>query len=91
MLIVSVKLLSAITGQETELARMHICNKGDTPDPNIGNYDVRTLRGRDKDALDNNKFQRHGEVIGHPRLRSHVWNLVQKALASMKYGDDEHA
>jgi hypothetical protein len=70
---------------------MHICNKGDTPDPNVGNYDVSTLRGRNKNTLDKNTVQRQGEVIGHPRLRSHVWNLVQKALAAMKYEDDEHA
>jgi hypothetical protein len=85
VIIIRVELLSAITGQTTELARMHICNRGDGTQE-IGNYKVATLRGRDRKALDKGALQREAEVIGHPRLRVHVWNLVAKALGAMGYG-----
>ena len=84
MIIVRVELHSAITGKVTELARAHICNVGGTNERR--DYDVRTLRGRDKAALDRNVPQRRAQVIGHPSLREHVWNLVAKALTGMGYG-----
>lgn len=84
MIIVRVELHSAVTGQVTELARAHICNIGGTDE--IGDYECTTLRGRSKATLDRRVPQRHGKVLGHARLREHVWNLVAKALVGMGYG-----
>lgn len=84
MIVIRVELWSAVTGDRTELARMHICNVGGTE--NLGNYDCRTLRGRSTADLDKGHVQRRGQVRGHPRLSQHVWNLVAKALSSMGYG-----
>ena len=91
MIVIKVELWSAITGSKQELARMVIDNVGG--DVNRGDYRTRTLRGRDEGALDRAMRStpmgstREGFVEGHPRLREHVWNLVAKALASMKYGE----
>jgi len=91
MIIVRVELHSAITGEQTELARMVIDNIGGTTQH--GNYRTRTLRGRSKEALDRAMLtmgplvQREGKVLSHPRLREHVWNLVAKALSGMGYGE----
>jgi hypothetical protein len=85
VIVVRVELHSAITGQVQELARMHICNRGDGTQE-IGNYIVTALRGRDRATLDKGVAQRSAEVLGHPRLRVHVWNLVAKALLAMGYG-----
>ena len=91
MIIVRVELHSAITGQKTELARMVIDNIGGSK--NSGDYRTRTLIGRSEDALDRAlmssppKAQREGRVLGHARLKLHVWNLVAKALAGMGYGN----
>lgn len=92
MIIVKVELWSAIDGQQTELARMVIDNIGGTK--NLGDYRVRTLRGRSNKALAKAmnaipmKVQREGRVFKHPRLKQHVWNLVAKALGQMEYGND---
>jgi hypothetical protein len=85
MIVVKVELHSAITHRVTELARMVIANKGDEPNPKIGNYDVTTIRGRSTEALDEMTSQRKGEVLGHRRLDEHVWFLVGKALKAVKY------
>lgn len=84
MIIVSVQLLSAIDGSVQEIARMEICNEGGTT--NLGDYGCRTLRGRSTQQFGQRTTQRSGKVLRHPRLREHVWNLVQKSLASMGYG-----
>jgi hypothetical protein len=84
MIVVRVELHSAITGQVTELARMHICNRGDGT-TTVGNYKVSTLRGRHRAALDKGVVHRAGEVLGHARLKLHVWNLVARALLAMGY------
>lgn len=84
MIIVRVELHSAVTGKVTELARATIANVGGTNES--GDYDVRTLRGRDTATLDRGGVQRQGHVRGHPRLREHVWNLVAKALVGLGYG-----
>lgn len=86
MIIVS--LLSAITGRETELARMQICNDG-TGTGLVGNYDCATLRGRSGVQLDRGVIQRKGRVEGHRRLDLHVWHLVARALAAMGYSGGE--
>lgn len=85
MIIVQVKLLSAITGKTTELARMEICNQGTHPNPKRGHYSVRTLRGRDREALNKRSTQRDGVVEDYPREAIHVWNLVARALSIMGY------
>lgn len=93
MIIVSVLLHSAVTGETTELARAVIHNVGGTS--TLGDYEAFACRGRDKDALHDNmvavlekqtKPVRSGRIEKHPRQALHVWNLVAKALASMGYG-----
>lgn len=91
MIVIRVELWSAVSGQKSELARMVIDNIGGTT--NLGDYRCRTLRGRSEDALDralltmsSTGTQREGRVLGHARLREHVWNLVAKALIGMGYG-----
>jgi hypothetical protein len=87
MIVVRVELLSAVTGRTTELARMHICNEGG--DDNLGDYGVYVMRGRDASSLNrlwvDRRFARIGQVLRHPRLREHVWNLVGKALHATGY------
>lgn len=88
MLIVRVELLSAITGQTTELARMHVANDG-AGTAQRGNYNGTTFTGRDKKALDCavalEKVTRRGRVENYPRLQKHVWNLVARMLMNMGY------
>lgn len=87
MIVVRVELWSAVTGRRTELARLTIDNVGGTR--TLGDYRVRTLRGRSEAALDqallHQRVQREGRVLRHPRLREHVWHLVAKALVSVGY------
>lgn len=83
MIIVRVELHSAITGNTTELARMDLCNIGGTR--NSGDYDVKVMRGRDREKLSKRTAQREGRVLGHPRLSQHVWHLVAKALKACNY------
>lgn len=83
MLVVRVELHSAITGQVSEIARMDICNEGGSA--HSGDYGVYVMRGRDRDTLAKRTIQRRGKVLGHPRIREHVWNLVTKALVNCGY------
>lgn len=89
MIVVKVELHSAVSGLVRELARMHIANKGDlsTTNPNRGDYDVTTLKGRSAFQLGKRKVQRAGVVLNHARLAEHVWNLVAKALKALDYGE----
>lgn len=87
MIVVRVELHSAITGRISEIARMHICNRADGT-KTLGNYDVTVLRGRSAPAFTKPVAQRVGEVVGHRRLDLHVWHLVSKALAALKYGKE---
>jgi len=84
VIVVRVELWSAITGETTELARMHICNTGGTR--TRGDYSVRTLRGRCAADLDKGVVSHAAEVKDYPRLAIHVWNLVARALRAMRYG-----
>ena len=84
MIVVKVELHSAITGEITQIARMHIANVGG--DRDYGNYSCATFRGRDAAELARFTKQREGRVANHPRLREHVWNLVAHALRGMGYG-----
>lgn len=86
MIVVRVELYSAITGQKTELARMVIANDGMSETPNLGNYDIRTLRGRSQSELDRGVVHKSGKIMRWPRLRKHVWNLVSASLTDMGYG-----
>lgn len=85
MIVVRVELWSAITGEKTELARMHICNTGGGTRER-GDYQATAFRGRDSAALDRRVPQRTGAVLAYPRLKLHVWNLVARALSGMGYG-----
>lgn len=85
MIIVTTHLVSANTGEVTELARMHICNVGGTHQ--LRNYSVEALRGRSTEQLNKGQVQRSGRVDCHPSERVHVWNLVAKGLAAMGYGE----
>lgn len=84
MLIIEVKLLSAITHKETTLARMEVYNDG-TGTATRGNYVVTTMRGRDAEELSERKIQRRGKVLNYPRKSLHVWNLVARALEVAGY------
>lgn len=85
MIVVRVELHSAITGQVTELARAIIANDG-TGTPELRHYQVMTLRGRSREALDRIVAQRTGRVRDWPSERLHVWNLVAEALKALGYG-----
>lgn len=91
MIIVKVELWSALTHKTTELARMTICNDGlaSTDNPNFGDYQVATMKGRDFVSLDKamrrETHTRSGVVKHHARKAKHVWNLVGKALGAMGY------
>ncbi|MCP2016871.1 hypothetical protein [Qipengyuania citrea] len=88
MIVVKVELHSAITGDQTELARMMIDNIGG--DMKVGDYRARTYRGRSAATLEramrSGSTTREGTVLGHRRLALHVWHLVAKALTGMGYG-----
>jgi len=90
MIVVRVELWSAVTGDVTEIARMTIDNIGTSGNMQMGDYRVRTMRGRSADALQKamlaGTISREGQVLSHPRLRDHVWSLVAKALIAMRYG-----
>lgn len=81
MVVVKVELHSAITGEVTELARMHISNDGTSNKPSIGNYRVATLR-----APAFRRHQRESDVANYRRKTRPVWDLVALALSRMGYG-----
>ncbi len=93
MIVVRVELWSAVDHQVTELARMTLDNVGVSSNQQLGDYRVRTLRGRTADALHQamlkGTVQRDGFVRKHPRLREHIWNLVAKALTALDYGKED--
>lgn len=84
MIVVRVELHSAITGQVTELARMHICNEGGGG--RLRDYAVASFRGRSTVQLNQLQVQRQARVEQWPSAELHVWNLVAVALVSMDYG-----
>lgn len=83
MIVVEVKLHSAITGEVTLLGSAIISNVGTTPDGQYADYDVAV--GRKKDAGNLGKVYmkplRKGNVTRYPRMRYNVWRLVLRALA----------
>lgn len=86
MLVVRVEMWSAVTGEKSEIARMHIVNDA-TGTKHCGNYVGYAFRGRTTKALDELVAQRTGRVNHFPRLRSHVWNLLVEMLVRMDYGE----
>jgi len=89
MIVVSVRLESAIhPSRSKELARMTISNVGG--DADRGDYEVRTYRGRNKEALDRRTINRAGKVSDYPRLALHVWHLVYEALKAVNYNRRPH-
>lgn len=88
MIVVTVELWSAITGQKRQLARMHIANDGAASSANVrrGDYAGVTFKGRDEEALARGVPQRRGKLVNWPRLDKHVWNMVAAMLLSMGYG-----
>lgn len=87
MIIIKVELHSAINGSITELARMKICNDGQSENPNFGNYIAQTFIGRSTEQLSKEREAKHITIQHWPRQRLHVWNLVCKALRQMGYVD----
>lgn len=92
MIVVSVILHSAVTGEVKEIARSVIHNVGGTG--KHGDYESFSCRGRDKDALQSSMVSilrgqsepvHKGRVEKHPRVEQHVWNLVAKSLTAMGY------
>lgn len=86
MIVVRVELWSARTGEQTELARMSICNLGGGLTDRRADYSGIAYAGRGSAALNRHKGSRHGEVRDWPRLDKHVWNLVAAMLSTMGYG-----
>lgn len=84
MLVIRVELWSAITGDKTELARMHIGNTG-TGTATRGNYIGTTFRGRSKQQLDKNTPSKTGNITDWPRQQNHIWRLVKTMLETMGY------
>lgn len=84
MIVVSVQLISAIhPSRSKELARMTISNVGG--DETHGDYEIKTYRGRSKEALDKRIVNRSGKVTNYPRLALHVWHLIYEAMKALKY------
>lgn len=75
MLIVKIELHSAITGEVSEIGRLHICNIGGTA--KRGDYEAGVLRRGGK-----GRYTRTGKVSNYPRLSYNVWRLVIRSLLS---------
>lgn len=82
MLVISVELHSARTGERKLLGQTIIHNVGGTE--TSGDYQVEVGNKRDVGDLRkiHTKPLRRGQVIGHPRLSANVWTLVLKGLSS---------
>jgi len=84
MIVIRVELWSAITGQKTELGRMHLWNDGSEPSQKLGNYEGRVLRAPKFDPT--GTPVRAGKVKGYRKLDRPVWDLVTEMLIAMGYG-----
>lgn len=85
MIIVTVQLASAVTGETTMLGRMAIDNQGDSLDPKRGNYGVRVARKDLAVSGDPRMFDmplRRATVLDYPRLSYNMWRLVLRALTA---------
>lgn len=84
MIVIRVELWSVITGEKTELARMHISNTGNGS-AKRGDYAGETFVGRSTAALDRKQISKEAEILNYPRNDLHVWNLVARMLKAMGY------
>lgn len=82
MIRVTIELISARTGKTEKLGEMHICNTGESTDPNVSDYHGRVLRKPKFNTVTN-----EAQVWGHRRNSLTVWHLVAKMLKHMKYVD----
>lgn len=86
MIRVTIELVSAITGNTSEIGRMYITNDGEGS-AERGSYDVAVCRrGTTRipapcDLL-GPKPTRSGRVENYPRLAYNVWRLISRALLS---------
>jgi hypothetical protein len=91
MLVVKIELWPHGFGDEyvRTIATMVIANKGGSSE--LGDYQVATAadgsQPKDPHALFA-RSDRRGEVLGHPRLKAHVWNLVAKALRALGHAEE---
>jgi hypothetical protein len=82
MLVVTIDLVSARTGERSMLGRMFVCNEG-TGTPERGNYTVEVCRkGSAMPSGLGGHTQRTGEVKSFPRKSYNVWRLISRALLS---------
>ncbi len=84
MIIVTIDLVSALTGNVTTLGRMVIANDGTEKDPNKGNYIFGVKR---KDMIEQHNLvpvaahtSRSGRIVGHPRKSDVIWKLILRCL-----------
>ena len=89
MIVVRVELHSAITNKVTEIGRMVIVNDG-TGDHHTGNYYGKAIMGKSdhnfsREEIVRAPITRVGKVTGYKRQSLHVFNLVARMLASMRY------
>lgn len=86
MIVVTVQLVSARTGQISTLGKMVISNDGTSRVPSRGSYDVAVHR---KTAdIHRAKPIRTARVEKYARLAYPVWELVRRAL-NAAYGKDD--
>ena len=87
-------------GRIREIGRLVIFNKGDSTDPNRGNYVAQLMRRGTADRIQRegpiepadarelfarfDTFAGPDEVLDHPRTSAPVWSLVAKALKVLK-------
>ena len=78
MIVVTVALHSAITGEKTTLGEMRISNVGGSRDR--GDYAVDVMRKGESALSGKSAVTRRGEVKNYPRLAYNVWRLVARSL-----------
>lgn len=84
MIVVTLELHSARTGEKVLLGRAIVHNVATSADGRLADYEVCVGRKDDADDLRKvfNRPLRRGAVRRHARLSQNVWRLVLKALAS---------
>lgn len=84
MIIVTIDLVSANTGQKETLGIMHICNDGTAYDARKSNHDVSIANKRHAQTHDHqaiyDKPQRRARVENYNAPGYNVWRLVTRAL-----------
>lgn len=91
MIVVEVKLHSAITGKVTTLGTMTIANDG-TGTTSRGNYDVKVIKKSRKHpvglsaSVGSSDVFRTAKVKNYARNSRPIWDLVALALKDLNYG-----